>query len=339
MLYGIAATTTALLLAVVLTALLRAPARRLGIVDRRRQRAVPLCGGFAVALATCLVAAAGEWTGVAPLDGQVRELLVAGAAVALLGLVADVRRIKARLLVGGTAVAAAWVVPYGELGLVGGALAAGWIVFVAVGFKALDHADALAGTVAVVTAFGVGALAAAEMMDGPATLLSVLAAALTGFLMHNRPPARAGLGSCGALFAGFVLASAAVVTRAGYEPASSAGVLFALTAVAAADVTLVLLSRRLAGRPLLRSGPDHLAHRLRRLGLTSGGATVVLGVGATCGVLVAVFAHLGWIAGTGVCWVAVGALAVVLGLLRVRTYGPRRPVNTQVRAQLRVRNG
>ncbi|CAM5340898.1 putative undecaprenyl-phosphate N-acetylglucosaminyl 1-phosphate transferase [Streptomyces alboniger] len=339
MLYGIAAATTALLLAALLTALLRAPAQRLGIVDRRRQRAVPLCGGIAVALATCLVAAAGEWTGFAPLDGGVRALLVAGAAVAVLGLVADVRRVKARLLVGGTALAAAWVVPYGELGLGGGVLAAGWIVFVTLGFRALDHADALAGTVAVVTAFGVGAMAAAEMMDGPAALLSVLAAALTGFLMHNRPPARAGLGSCGALFAGFVLASAAVVTRAGHELASSAGVLFALTAVAGADVALVLLSRRLAGRPLLRSGPDHLAHRLRRLGLTSGGATVVLGVGSCSGVLVAVLAHLGWIAGSGVYWVAGGALAVVLGLLRVRPYAPRRSENPQVRAQLRVRNG
>ncbi|WP_405616826.1 MraY family glycosyltransferase [Streptomyces sp. NBC_00076] len=339
MLYGIAAATAALLLAALLTALLRAPARRLGIVDRRRQRAVPLCGGIAVALATCLVAAAGGWTGFAPLDGGMRALLVAGAAVAVLGLVADVRRVKARLLVGGTALAAVWVVPYAELGLGGGALAVGWIVFVAVGFKALDHADALAGTVAVVTAFGVGAMAAAEMMDGPAALLSVLAAALTGFLMHNRPPARAGLGSCGALFAGFVLASAAVITRAGREPASSAGVLFALTAVACADVALVLLSRRLAGRPLLRSGPDHLAHRLRRLGLTSGGAAVVLGVGSCSGVLVAVLAHLGWIAGSGVYWVAGGALVVVLGLLRVRPYGPRRAENTQVRAQLRVRNG
>jgi len=338
-LYGIAAATAALLLTAVLTALLRAPARRLGIVDRRRRRTVPQCGGIAVVFATCLVAATGEWTGVAPLDNGVRDLLGAGAAVAVLGLVADVRRVKARLLVGGTAVAAAWVVPYGELGLGGGVLAAGWIVFVAVGFKALDHADALAGTVAVVTAFGVGALAAAEMLDGLAALLSVLAAALTGFLMHNRPPARAGLGSCGALFAGFVLASAAVVTRTGHEPASSAGVLFSLTAVAGADVALVLLSRRLAGRPLLRGGPDHLAHRLRRLGLTSCGATVVLGVGAFSGVLVAVLAHLGWVAGSGVYWVAAGALAVVLGLLRVQPYGPRRSVNTQVRAQLRVRNG
>ena len=158
-----------------------------------------------------------------------------------------------------------------------GLLAAGWIVFVALGFTALDHADGLAGTVGVVTAFGAGACAAAEVMDAVAVLLSVLAAALTGFLMHNWHPARVGLGACGALFTGFVLASAAVATRAGQELGSGAGVLFALTAVVAADVVLVVLARRLAGRPLLRAGPDHLAHRLRRLGLTPQGASVVAG--------------------------------------------------------------
>ncbi|MDQ1047236.1 undecaprenyl/decaprenyl-phosphate alpha-N-acetylglucosaminyl 1-phosphate transferase [Streptomyces sp. V4I2] len=342
MLYGIAAATTALLLSAVLTALMRVPALRLGVLDRRRQRPLPLLGGVAVVLVTCLVTAAGEWTGFAPLVDGIGTLLAAGAAVAVLGLVADVRRVKARFLVGGTAVAAACVVPYAETGVPGGLLAAGWIVFVAVGFRALDHADALAGTVGVVTAFGVGVLAAAEVMDGPAALLSVLAAALTGFLMHNWPPARVGLGSCGSLFTGFVLAAAALSTRTGHEPAAGAGVLFALTALAAADVALVLLSRRLAGRPLLRRGPDHLAHRLRRLGLTSQGAAVLLGVGAFCGVLVAVLAQLGWLAQSGVYWVGAGALIVVLALLRVRVYGPRSPrrmKSPQVRARLRVRNG
>jgi UDP-GlcNAc:undecaprenyl-phosphate GlcNAc-1-phosphate transferase len=338
-LYGIAAATTALLLASLLSVLLRAPARWLGVVERRRARGVPLCGGIAVVGATCLVTAAGEWAGVAPSGSEVDSLLAAGAVVAALGLVADVRRVKARFLAGGTAAAAAWVVPYGELGIGGGLLAAGWIVFVALGFRALDHADALAGTVGVVTAFGVAALAAAEVMDGLAVLMSVLAAALAGFLMQNWPPARVGLGSCGSLFAGFVLAAAAVATRAGHPPASSARVLGALTAVVVADVVLVLLSRRLAGRPLLRGAPDHLAHRLRRLGLTPRGVAVVLGVGSFCGVLVAVLVHLGRVAESRALWLAAGALIAVLALLRVKSYGPRRSVNTQVTAQLRVRNG
>jgi UDP-GlcNAc:undecaprenyl-phosphate GlcNAc-1-phosphate transferase len=338
-LYGILAAIAALLLAALLAALLRVPLLRAGCVDRRRARPVPLLGGVAVVLAAGLVAGVGDWTGVAPLGDGVGDLLVAGAGVAGLGLVADVWRLKTRFLVFGTAVAAACVVPYGETGVPAGLLAVGWIVFVAVAFKGLDHADGLAGTVGVVTAFGVGACAAAEVMDGLAVLLSVLAAALTGFLMHNWHPARMTLGACGSLFTGFVLASAAVLTRTGHDLVSSACVLFALTAVASADAVLVLLSRRLAGRPLLRGGPDHLAHRLRRLGLTPQGAVVLLGIGSFSGVLVGVLVHNAWAGDSAVMWVVGGALVVVLGLLKVPVYGTRRAVSSQVRAQLRVRNG
>ncbi|MFD7876981.1 MraY family glycosyltransferase [Streptomyces sp. NPDC059766] len=339
MLYGITAATAALLLAAVLTALLRAPARRLGVVDRRRQRPLPLFGGVAVTAATCAVAAVGDWTGVAPLGTGIGQLLGAGAAVAALGLAADVWRLKTRFLVVGTAVAAACVVPYGETGVTAGLSAVVWIVCVTAAFKGLDHADGLVGTVGVVTAFGAGACAAAEVMDGLAALLSVLAAALTGFLMHNWHPARVGLGACGSLFTGFVLAAGAVQVRAGYGFGSSVGVLFALTAVAGADAVLVVAARRAAGRPLLRRGPDHLGHRLRRLGFTPQGAAVVLGAAAFPAVLVGVLMHTGWIGPGAALWVAVVVLIAVWGVLRFPVNGARRPASTQVRAQLRVRNG
>ncbi|MDQ0582373.1 undecaprenyl/decaprenyl-phosphate alpha-N-acetylglucosaminyl 1-phosphate transferase [Streptomyces rishiriensis] len=325
MLYGIVAAITALFLAAVLAALLRVPALRLGLLDRRqRQRRVPLFGGAAVVLATCLVAVAGDWTGIAPLGDGIEVLLAAGGAVAALGLVADVWRLNARFLVVGTATAAAFVVPYGDTGVVAGVASVGWITFVALAFRSLDHADGVAGTVGVVTAFGVAACAAVEVMDGLAVLLSVFAAALTGFLMHNWPPARVALGACGSLFAGFLLAAAAVTARAGHAPVAGAGVLFALTAVAVADVVLVVVSRRLARRPLLRGTSDHLAHRLRRLGLTAQGVTVLLGVAAFGAVLVGVLVHAGWADARAVWWVAGVVLVVVLGMLRVAVYGPPR---------------
>jgi UDP-GlcNAc:undecaprenyl-phosphate GlcNAc-1-phosphate transferase len=363
-LYGIAAATASFLLAAVLAALLRAPALRLGLVDRRRRRPVPLLGGVAVVLVTGLVAWAGDRSGLVPLGPVAVRLLAAASAVAVLGLAADVWRLRRRWLLAGTAVAAACVVPYGETGPVAGAVAVGWVALVAAAFRGLDHADGVAGTVGVVTAFGIGACAAAGLMDGPAVLLLVLAAALAGFLLHNWHPARIALGACGSLFTGFLLAGAAVSVRAGYEPGGGVGVLGALTAVPVADAVLVLLSRRLAGRPLARGGPDHLTHRLRRLGLTAQGAVVVLGGAALCAVLVGVLVHTGRVGGLAVLWVAGGSAAGMLGLLRVRVYGPPRlrrgavagagagragvifPVrqatsaeNVQVRAPLRVRNG
>lgn len=327
MLYGIATAVIALLLAAVFSALLRGPALRLGLVDRRRVRPVPLLGGVAVVLSTCLVAAIGGWTGAAPLGEGVGRLLVASAGVAVLGLVADLWRLRTPLLVVGTAVAAAFVVPYDETGLPAGIAAVAWIACAAAAFRGLDHTDGLAGTVGVLTAFGAGACAAAEVMDDLVVLLSVLAAALTGFLMHNWHPARIAFGASGSLFTGFLLASAAVFIRSGHDSFSSfstLAVLFALTATASADAVLVVLSRRLAGRPVLRRGPDHLAHRLRRLGPTPPGVAVLLGIGTFAAVLVGVLVHSGWAAPGSVLWVAGASLVVVLGLLRVPVYGPRR---------------
>ncbi|MFD5740582.1 undecaprenyl/decaprenyl-phosphate alpha-N-acetylglucosaminyl 1-phosphate transferase [Streptomyces massasporeus] len=337
MLYGITAAATALLLTALLAAALRTPALRLRLVERRRQRDVPLSGGVAVVLVTGLVVGAGEWLGVAPPADGTGGVLVAAGAVALLGLAGDVWRLRRRVLAAGTGVAAACVVPYGETGVGTGLLAVAWVVAVVFGFRGLDHADGLAGTVGVVTAFGAAACAAVDVMDGIAGLMSVLAAALTGFLLHNWHPARVALGGCGSMSAGFVIAVGAVYARAGSGVVESAGVLFALTAVVAADAVLVLLVRRLAGRG--RGGPDHLAHRLRRLGLTAPGVSLLLGIVALSGMLVGVFAHAGHIGAGALWWVAGGVLVVVFALSRVPVHDARRSVSPQVEAPLRVRNG
>ncbi|WP_416970470.1 undecaprenyl/decaprenyl-phosphate alpha-N-acetylglucosaminyl 1-phosphate transferase [Streptomyces sp. 4F14] len=334
MLYGIAAATAALALAAVLVALLRVPALRVGLVERRqRLRRVPLSGGAAVAGSTCAVALAGDGLGLAPLGPGAGALLAAAGAVALLGLAADLWRLKNRFLVLGTVISATFVIPYDVIGVLGGTVAVTWIAFVALSFRGLDHADGVAGTVGVVTAFGVGACAAAEMMDGPVALLSILAAALTGFLVQGWPHARVGLGTSGALFTGFLLAAVAVRVCAEREPLTGAGTLFALTAVAALDVALVALSRRRAGRPLRRPAPDHLAHRLRRLGVTDRGAVVVIGAAAFGGVLTGALVHTGWTGARAALWVAAVATAALAGLLRVRVYGvrPRRTGETPAR--------
>jgi len=337
-LYGITAAIAALLLGAVLSALLRMLALRVGLVERRRVRPVPLLGGVAVVGGTALVGGAGEWTGVAPLGPEAGRLLVAGMVVAALGLVADLRSVPLAAQVVVVGAAAALTVPYDELGVPVGVLAIAWIVLVVHAFASLDHADGVMGTVAVLTAFALSGCAAAEVMDGLAALLSVLAAALTGFLMHGWPPARIVPGRCGALFAGFLLASAAVLVHAGREAGPSLGALFALTAVAGADAVLVLVSRWRAGRPLLRSAPDHVVHRLRRLGVTPQGAAVVGGIAAFAGALVGLLIDMGWVDATAALWVAGGASTVVLALLRIPAYGARLAAKPQVSPHLRVRN-
>nr|WP_202454935.1 MraY family glycosyltransferase [Streptomyces sp. SID8367] len=315
--YGAAAAATALLLTAALARALRTLAlRRARPARAARTRTAPRVGGVAVATVTGAVAAVGAATGLAPLGSAAATLLLAAGAVAVLGLLHDLRPMGARARVIVQAGAATAVVHGTQLGLVTGALAVLWIVFVTNAFQLLDHSDGAVGTVGVVTALGLCLCAP----GAPVLVLAVFAASLTGFLMHNWHPARVVLGDSGALFTGFLLAGAALVVTDGSAAPAAPAALFALTAVAATDTVLVTVSRRRAGRGLLRGGTDHIAHRLRRLGLTARGVAVVLGAATALCTATGVLLQRG-VVGAAVAWwpFAAAAVAVVL-LLRVPVY-------------------
>ncbi|MHC0432405.1 MraY family glycosyltransferase [Streptomyces sp. O3] len=380
MLYGTAAALGALLLTAVLTGLVRRVALRAGVVDHAADRSgrsgrsgrsrrtggrgldapstrpTPRLGGVAVvvgALLACGVAAgAGPGAGVGAGAGAgagagtgLTTLLVAALAVALLGLVHDLRPLRARPRLAVEAAAAVAVVYGSGLPPVAAVLAVVWIVLVTRAFSGLDHADGVASVVGVVTALGLALCAAAEGLGDLALVLSVLAAALTGFLVHNWHPARITLGDCGARFAGFLLASGAVLVHVGHPATSSAAALFALAAVAVADAALVLLSRRSpqsvrpsqsvrspqsaqSRRHARQGGGDHSAHRLRRLGLTAQGAAVVLAVVAAAGTVTGLLVHRGTLGPVAVLPLAGGLLLAVGGLLSVPAYGPAGPAGS-----------
>lgn len=329
--YALAAAAAALLLTAVLTELLRALALRwrhacAGLLDRpgahkAHTRPTPHLGGVAVAAGTLAAATSGLWTGQTPLGPEVGTLLAVAAAVAVLGLLDDLRQLGpgARLVVETGAAAA---VAYGSgLGLLTGALAVLWIVFVTNAFNLLDNSDGAMGTVAAVTALGLAICAITEGRTALGLLLCVLAAALTGFLLHNWHPARVFLGDCGSLFTGFVLSSAAVLLYTGDTPARTMGAVLAFTLVVTADTALVLVSRRRAGRRLLLGGTDHIAHRLQRLGLTVRGTAMALGVTAFVGTAIGLLIHHAWLPPFVVLPLAVATLLALGGLLRVPVYG------------------
>ncbi|MFF1392973.1 MraY family glycosyltransferase [Streptomyces sp. NPDC058287] len=335
--YGIAAAATALLAASALTALLRLVALRTGFTVRRigrTGRRTPRLGGAAVATVTAAVTTVGASTGLTPLGSGTLTLLIVAGVVAALGFLDDVRPVGVRARVVVEAGAATFVVHAAQLGFLVGALAVLWIVFVTNACRLIDTSDGVLGTVAVVTALGLSACAAAGGLGPLAAVLGVLAAALTGFLMHNWYPARMHLGGCGSLFTGFLLASAAVLVNAGHEALPGAGSLFAVTVVVTADAALVAVSRRRAGRPLFQGGADHIAHRLRRLGLTPTGVAVVLGVASLAGAVTALLLHDGTLGPLAALWPVCAAAGSVAALLRVPVYAVRRrghrPVRTAV---------
>ncbi|MFC9245984.1 MraY family glycosyltransferase [Streptomyces sp. NPDC057136] len=317
----------ALLVTAALTAAVRRLALRVGAVDRpaarkAHARPTPHLGGVSVLLATAGVLCAGHWTGMTEPGTAVMRLLAVSGAVAMLGLVDDLRPLGARLRLAFEAAAAAVVVSFAGLSFMAGVLAVVWIVFLTNAFNLLDNSDGAMGAVAVITASGLLVCAAVDGRLGIVLLLAVLMASLGGFLIHNWHPAQIFLGDCGSLFTGFLLASAAVLVHAQAPDGRANWVsLPALTVVALADTALVVVSRRRATRSVLLGGTDHIAHRLLRIRFTAPGAAVVLGLGASAGALVGTLVYAGQVPALTVLALMVGAVAVIGRLLRIPVYG------------------
>lgn len=316
----------ALLLAGALTPLMRAVAQHLQVVDapdgeRKVQRnAVPYLGGIAIALssAAVLLTAAvlhGDPEQVLPL---LLGVLAPAIVLAVVGLVDDVRGLTPlpRFLVqSGAGAATAFVMAATGTGsrVTGIApfdivLTIVWVIGVTNAINLLDNTDgAASGTAAI----GAGTTATIALLNGQylvGALALVLAGSCLGFLTWNRFPASIYMGDSGSLFIGFTLAAIAIRIDLDQLPHVQA-VLVPLLALAIPifDTTLVVFARLRRGLSPFVGGLDHLAHRLRRLGLSvpktvgriwglaviSGGAAILTsrasaqlatGVAVTCGV-------------------------------------------------------
>ena len=274
----------ALVVSLVATPLAIVVATRTGIVDqpgdlKPQDRPVPYLGGTAV-FAGALV---GVLTG--------RPSVVVPLAAALILGVADDRvdlppllRLVGQLAIGGMVAVTCPI-------HLGGALAAVCLVAVTVlvinGVNLIDGLDMLAAGVSAVAAVGF-----ALVLHGPGRSVAVgLAAALAGFLVFNRPPARIYLGDGGS----YLLGTALVVLLAGaWAPGIGVptGVAaMALVALPVAEVAFAVV-RRLAGRQSMLAGDrGHPYDRLVARGWPrsrASGAYIAVEAVAAAGTVIAV---------------------------------------------------
>jgi len=232
--------------AVVLTPVAMAMATRTGIVDRpgplKPQAApVPYLGGVAVFLAALVGAAIGHPAVIAPLAGAV-----------VLGVLDDRLEVPAPLrLLGQIAIGVgiAVVVPTRIGGGGGGILVVLVSVLLMNGTNFLDGLDALAGGVVAVAC-----VAFAVVLHGPGRDLAVAgAAALVGFLLYNRPPARVYLGDAGAYLLGATLALLLSWAWAPGTPSPVGVASLVIVAVPVAEVAFAVV-RRLRARQSVTTG-------------------------------------------------------------------------------------
>ncbi|HEY8226111.1 MAG TPA: hypothetical protein VIG25_12595 [Pyrinomonadaceae bacterium] len=317
----------AFVLALVLTPLVAALARRFGMVakpkiDRWHKKPTAMLGGVAIWLSVLIPIlifvpdTTYEWV-----------ILRASTFLFLVGLLDDLIHLKPYQKLIGQVLGAAYVVYYGlslpwtSSVLINMALAIFWLIAITNAINLLDNMDGLASGIAII---GAGFLALSfvntEQYTDALILLS-FAAALLGFLVYNSNPASIFMGDCGSMFVGFFLASSALVNVSGGRSRSFLPVLavpILVLFIPIFDTTFVTILRKLSGRAASQGGRDHTSHRLVALGMAERHAVWLLyGLAALSGVLAVVVQRVK----LDVSLAAIAGFTILLTLLGVYLSG------------------
>lgn len=289
------AVAAAFVLALLLTPLVRAFARRVGMVavpkiDRWHKKPTAMLGGVAIWLTVIIC-----YFVFIPNTVYGAVILLASTFLFIVGLVDDVLHIKPYQKLIGQVLGSALVVYYGlSLPWTGSvllnmALAIFWLIGITNAINLLDNMDGLASGIAIIAA---GFLALSFVNTGQFTealIMLLFAAALLGFLMYNSNPASIFMGDCGSMFVGFFLASSALINVSGGRSRSLLPVLtvpILVLFIPIFDTTFVTVLRKLSGRAASQGGRDHTSHRLVALGMSERHAVWMLyGFAALSGVL------------------------------------------------------
>ncbi|MCS7310366.1 MAG: undecaprenyl/decaprenyl-phosphate alpha-N-acetylglucosaminyl 1-phosphate transferase [Armatimonadetes bacterium] len=280
----------AAVLAALITPAVRALAIRMGVIDQPDERRVhcqptPRWGGIAIYLAF--------WAVVIPLElwmgrwsHTLTALLVIGTGIALLGMLDDKRHLSplwqmVTLLGAGVALTLfgiriegvthplAPIMPgdyrpeyWVPLGMWSVPVTALWVFVVTKTVDAIDGLDGLAAGVAAISATTLTLMAVLEEQLAIAVLAAALAGACVGFLRHNINPASIFMGTVGAQFIGFVLATLAIVGT--FKVAATISVLVPLLVLGVPffDAFFVVSRRVLARQPLHKADMRHFHHWL-----------------------------------------------------------------------------
>jgi UDP-GlcNAc:undecaprenyl-phosphate GlcNAc-1-phosphate transferase len=323
-------------LGLILTPLVRALARKRGVVarprsDRWHQKPTALLGGIAIFGASFPTL---EVIGLRIPHG--RAILGACMLLFATGLVDDLRRLRPYQKLLGQVVGAAWVVWDGlTLSWTGWPaldvpITLFWLVGITNALNLLDNMDGLATGIAILAACVRGILFWLHGQPDEALLLAGFAAVLAGFLVYNTNPASIFMGDSGSLFIGFFLASTALLhasDRPGEASLAETVVPILILAVPIFDTTFVTIARKRAGRAISEGGRDHTSHRLVAIGLSERWAVRVLyGLAALGGSLALLVDRLELVSGLVLAGgFAAGLMVLGVRLARVDVYAHKTP--------------
>src|ERR1044071_2223375 len=221
----VVASAASFILSLALTPVVRALARRWGVVarpktDRLHKKPTAMLGGISIFLSVVIVIL-GYLLLAPPAPSElneyhllhVRAVLGASAFLFLIGLVDDLFHAKPYQKLIGQVMGAAFVIYYGlslpwtRSAPVNMAITIFWLIGITNAVNLLDNMDGLAAGIAAIASIFLAVNFLVNSQPTEALVLAVFAAALVGFLVYNSNPASIFMGDCGSLFIGFFLAS------------------------------------------------------------------------------------------------------------------------------------
>jgi UDP-GlcNAc:undecaprenyl-phosphate GlcNAc-1-phosphate transferase len=276
-------------LALILTPVVRALARRWGAVarpktDRWHKKPTAMLGGVAIFIAVALVIIFYLFF-VPPRADEIIShdrnylwvVLGASAFLFAVGLADDLFHAKPYQKLIGQVMGAAFVIYYGlylpwtSSAPINMAITIFWLIGITNAINLLDNMDGLASGIAAISSVFLALGFVASSQPTEALVLAVFAAALIGFLVYNSNPASIFMGDCGSMFIGFFLASTSLMSAAGGRSRSFLPVLavpILILFIPIFDTTFVTILRKLSGRSVRVGGRDHTSHRLVALGMS-----------------------------------------------------------------------
>jgi UDP-GlcNAc:undecaprenyl-phosphate/decaprenyl-phosphate GlcNAc-1-phosphate transferase len=325
----------------VLTMVVRTLALRWGIVDRPDgQRKLhngikPLGGGVAVYVSMILGLLAAGY--LSDIYGQnlwklSQVIIFAGGFVCFFGCIDDIYRLNARfkLAMQMCAVLPIALVGYSidnvvafgyriELGPLAIPITVLWLVGCINALNLIDGMDGLASVVGLSTAGMMGLIAANSGHIHVSIIALVLAGAVAGFLVHNRPPASIFLGDSGSMVIGLT------VGLLGMQGAMKTSATLSITAPVVVmtlpmfDILAAVIRRELTGRRFDSPDHEHIHHILLDRGLSPWQVLCILG--ALCLTTGAAATAATIFRKDALAWIT--ALVLIVLMIRMKLFGHR----------------
>ena len=309
--------------------------------DRRMHTApVPRLGGIAILIsfficafilrALVLSGYIADQDATALVD-KLQAILIAGALIFILGVVDDIKGIRARYkLLGqigcaslafalGVRIPAITVFGWQFAGETGGGLFVSflvtviWLVAITNMINLIDGMDGLAAGVVGIAALAISFSAYINGYPASAFAMAIIAGAALGFLPFNFYPAKVFMGDCGAMFLGFALASVAIIS-----PAKGATVVAIIAPVIVLgvplfDITFAMFRRLVRRQSIFNADKEHLHHQLTRIGIGQRRAALMLyGISGIMGIAAIVFSRELYVEAVGLFFIAVVFIVVLI---------------------------